>query len=54
MKNIKNILLINPAIHQASQNKVINAVISKTLPTSIGVLAGYLRGAGIGPLSLVD
>ena len=54
MKKHKNILLINPAIHQASQNKVINAVISKTLPTSIGVLAGYLRGAGIGPLSLVD
>jgi radical SAM superfamily enzyme YgiQ (UPF0313 family) len=49
-----NILLINPAIHQASQNKVINAVINKTIPTSIGILAGYLRGAGIGPPRLVD
>ena len=49
-----NVLLINPAIHQASQNKVINAVINKTIPTSIGILAGYLRGAGIGSPRLVD
>jgi len=48
------VLLINPAINPASQNKVITSVINKTFPTSIGVLAGYLMSKGIESVQILD
>ena len=38
----KNVLLINPAVNPASQNKIVNQLIVKIIPTSIGILAGCL------------
>ena len=49
-----NILLINPAINPASQNKVVNAVIINLLPTSLGALAGYLQSSSIDSFRIVD
>ncbi|MCX5829572.1 MAG: radical SAM protein [Deltaproteobacteria bacterium] len=42
-----NVLLINPSIGNASQNKRINRVVGITFPTSIGILAGCLMTSGI-------
>ncbi len=50
----EKILLINPAVNPSSQSKVVNAVITNLLPTSIGVIAGYLEHKGIGPFRIVD
>ncbi|MBN2452679.1 MAG: radical SAM protein [Candidatus Omnitrophica bacterium] len=50
----KNILLINPAINSSSQNKIVNAVINTTFPTSLGALAGFLGARGIGPVRIID
>lgn len=51
---MKNILLINPAVNPASQNKVVNAVITNVLPTSIGSIVGYLNHSGITDIEIVD
>ncbi|MBI5635047.1 MAG: B12-binding domain-containing radical SAM protein [Nitrospirae bacterium] len=48
------ILLINPRIGEASQNKKINAMINITFPTSIGVLAGYLNAHDVDAVRIVD
>lgn len=48
------VLLINPAINPKSQSTVINRIINKTFPTSIGVLAGYLFGSGIESVGIID
>ena len=42
-----NILLVNPDINPESQNKIVNQMINKIFPTSIGVLAGYILDMGI-------
>jgi anaerobic magnesium-protoporphyrin IX monomethyl ester cyclase len=49
-----SVLLINPAIANESQNRRINAVVNRTFPTSLGVLAGYLTGNGVEGVSLID
>jgi len=49
-----NILLINPAINPASQNKIVNDIIVNVLPTSLGALAGYLMHKGIDSIRIVD
>jgi len=49
-----NILLINPAINPDSQNRVINKIIIKAVPTSLGVLAGVLIDAKIASVHLID
>lgn len=49
-----NVLLINPKIGEASQNKKVNAMINITFPTSIGVLAGYLMASGIRKVDIID
>lgn len=49
-----NILLINPAVNSASQNKVINRMIVSVLPTSLGALAGFLHKSGIEDVRIVD
>lgn len=49
-----NILLINPAVNSASQNRVINKMIVNVLPTSLGTLAGFLHKAGINGVHIVD
>ena len=38
----KNVLLINPAVNPESQSKIVNQMINKIFPTSIGILAGCL------------
>ena len=38
----KNILLINSAGKPASQSKIVNQLVVKIIPTSIGILAGCL------------
>src|SRR3989338_6924905 len=48
------ILLINPAINPVSQNRVINEVIAKTLPTSLGVLAGYVIDSRAASVEIID
>ncbi len=50
----ENILLINPTINPASQNKIINKVINTTFPTSLGVLAGFIMNSGISPVRIID
>lgn len=50
----KNILLINPKISEASQNRKINAIINITFPTSIGVIAGCLKSSGIADVKIID
>lgn len=49
-----NILLINPKISEASQNRKINAIINITFPTSIGVIAGCLKSSGIEGVRIID
>lgn len=49
-----HVLLINPKIGEASQNKKINAIINITFPTSIGVLAGYLMASGMEKVDIID
>jgi len=49
-----NVLLIVPAVNPASQNKIINSIIIKTLPTSVGILAGFLDGRGVGIPRIID
>lgn len=49
-----NILLINPKISEYSQNKRINAIINISFPTSLGVLAGYLKASGIEEINIID
>ncbi len=49
-----NVLLINPFINPASQKKIITDVIIKTLPTNLGVLAGFLMNAGISRARIID
>ena len=41
-----NILLINPAINPESQSTIVNQMINKIFPTSIGILAAYLMEKG--------
>jgi len=50
----EQILLVNPKVNPASQNGIINRVINTTLPTSLGVLAGYLMQAGWGSIRIID
>lgn len=50
----KNILLINPSVNPESQNRVINQIISKTLPTSLGVLAGALMESNPDSVKIID
>ncbi|MBF0216877.1 MAG: B12-binding domain-containing radical SAM protein [Candidatus Omnitrophica bacterium] len=52
MKN--NVLLINPAVNPASQNRIINESITKVIPTSLGYLAGYLEKIGTKGVSIID
>ena len=49
-----HVLLINPRINEASQNRKINAMINITFPTSIGVLAGYLMAGGTEQVDIID
>lgn len=49
-----NVLLIVPAVNPASQSKTINSIIVKTLPTSVGILAGFLDGRGLGLPRIID
>lgn len=49
-----NILLINPAINPASQNKIVNAMVTNILPTSLGSLVAFLNGAGIESIRIID
>lgn len=48
------ILLINPRINEASQNRRINAIVGITFPSSIGVLAGCLLEEGIEEVEIID
>jgi anaerobic magnesium-protoporphyrin IX monomethyl ester cyclase len=50
----EQILLINPKVNPASQNRIINRVINTTLPTSLGVLAGYLMQTGWKSIRIFD
>lgn len=50
----ENIILINPAVNPASQNKVVNEVITNLLPTSLGALAGFLRHSGVDSFKIID
>ena len=43
----ENILLINPAINPESQSTIVNQMINKIFPTSIGILAGYIMDRGV-------
>lgn len=49
-----DVFLINPEIPSHSQNPRINAVVTKTFPTSIGFLAAYLRGNGVPSVQIHD
>ena len=42
-----NILLVNPDINPESQSQIVNQMINKIFPTSLGVLAGYILDMGI-------
>ncbi|MDP3920829.1 MAG: radical SAM protein [Candidatus Omnitrophota bacterium] len=42
-----HVLLINPAIYDKSQNKKVSAIVNKTFPTSLGILAGFLMKHGV-------
>ena len=51
----ENILLINPAINPESQSTIVNQVINKIFPTSIGILAAYLMDKGeVGSVRIID
>ncbi|MDD5440438.1 MAG: radical SAM protein, partial [Candidatus Omnitrophica bacterium] len=50
----KGILLINPAVNPASQNKVVNAIITTVVPTSLASLAAFLIKRGIDAFDIVD
>ena len=43
----ENVVLINPAVNPASQSKIVNQLINKIFPTSIGILAGYIMDRGV-------
>ena len=43
----ENVVLINPAVNPASQSKLVNQLINKIFPTSIGILAGYIMDRGV-------
>lgn len=49
-----NILLINPKIREASQNKRIGTMINITFPTSLGVLASYLMSTCDLKVNIID
>ena len=49
-----NVLLINPKIGEASQNKRIKALVNITFPTSLGILAGFLIDSGVSPIEIID
>ncbi len=48
------ILLINPAVNPASQNKVVTAMVTNILPTSLGSIVAFLNGSGIDPVKIID
>jgi radical SAM superfamily enzyme YgiQ (UPF0313 family) len=51
----ENILLINPAINPESQSMIVNQMINKIFPTSIGILAAYLMDRGqVGSVRIID
>jgi len=43
----ENVLLINPAVNPESQSKIVNQMINKIFPTSIGILSGYIMDRGV-------
>lgn len=49
-----SVLLLNPRVNPASQNKVINKIINTFLPSSLGVLAEALIKSGISSVRLID
>ena len=49
-----HVTLINPAINSESQNPVINSVINKMIPSSLGYIAGYVREAGLSDVRIHD
>ena len=49
-----HVTLINPAINSESQNPVINSVINKMIPSSLGYIAGYVREAGLSDVRIYD
>src|SRR3989338_727150 len=49
-----SVILINPSVNPELQNRIINAVINKTFPTNLGVLAGSLEARGIRGVNIID
>ena len=49
-----DILLINPAVSNASQNRRINAIVNNSFPTSLGVLAAWLMGNDVDRVEIID
>ena len=50
----RHVALINPTISPGSQNPVINSVINKMIPSSLGYIAGYVREAGHSDARIYD